>query len=88
MMALELSRRLGWLADADVERVQRLFVQARLPVRGPQLGAEQYLDLMGHDKKVIAGRLRLVLLKQLGEAVTWAEAPQAEIRAAIEACCE
>jgi 3-dehydroquinate synthase len=87
-MGLELSRRLGWLTAGDADRVQRLFVQARLPVRGPQLGAERYLDLMGHDKKVIAGRLRLVLLKQLGEAVTWAEAPQTEIRAAIEACCE
>ncbi|MDO9242200.1 MAG: 3-dehydroquinate synthase, partial [Rhodocyclaceae bacterium] len=88
LMAVELSRRLGWLAAADVERVQRLLVRAGLPVRGPALGAARYLDLMGHDKKVIAGRLRLVLLKRLGEAVTWADAPQAEIRAAIEACCE
>lgn len=88
MMAVELSRRLGWLTAGEAERVQHLFVRARLPVRGPKLGAEQYLDLMGHDKKVIAGRLRLVLLKHLGEAVTWAEAPQTEIRAAIEACCE
>lgn len=88
LMAVELSRRLGWLATADVERVQRLLVRAGLPVHGPALGAAQYLDLMGHDKKVIAGRLRLVLLKRLGEAVTWADAPQAEIRAAIEACCE
>jgi 3-dehydroquinate synthase len=52
------------------------------------LGVERYLDLMGHDKKVIEGRLRLVLLKQLGEAVTWVDAPPAEIRAAINACCE
>ena len=88
LMAVELSRRLGWLAAADVERVQRLLVRAGLPVCGPALGAARYLDLMGHDKKVIAGRLRLVLLKRLGEAVTWADAPQAEIRAAIEACCE
>lgn len=88
LMAAELSRRLGWLSDADVERVRTLHVRARLPVRGPALGAERYLDLMGHDKKVIAGRLRLVLLKQIGTAVTWADAPQAEIRAAIEACCD
>lgn len=87
MMAIDLSRRLGWLRDADVERVQRLFVRANLPIRGPVLGADRYWDLMGHDKKVIDGRLRLVLLRKLGEAVTWAEAPQAEIRTAIEACC-
>lgn len=87
MMAIELSRRLGWLTDADLERARKLFLQARLPVVGPVLGADRYLDLMGHDKKVIAGRLRLVLLKRMGEAVTYADAPQTEIRAAIDTCC-
>jgi 3-dehydroquinate synthase len=88
MMAVDLSRRLGWLGDSDVERAQRLFERAKLPIRGPALGADRYLDLMGHDKKVIAGQMRLVLLRKLGVAVTWAEAPQTEIRAAIEACCD
>ncbi len=87
VMAAELSHRLGWLAEADVARVRQLFARARLPVRGAALGAARYLDLMGHDKKVVAGRLRLVLLRQLGHAVTWADAPKAEIIAAIEACC-
>jgi 3-dehydroquinate synthase len=86
-MAAELSRRLGWLDRADVTRVRDLLVRARLPIQGPSLGADRYLDLMGHDKKVIAGRLRLVLLKHLGEAITWADAPNADIRAAIDACC-
>ncbi|MFN6961766.1 MAG: 3-dehydroquinate synthase, partial [Rhodocyclaceae bacterium] len=87
VMALELSRRLGWLSDADVERVSALFQRARLPVRGPALGVDRYLDLMGHDKKVRDGKLRLVLLERLGKAVTHADAPPAEIRAAIETCC-
>jgi 3-dehydroquinate synthase len=87
MMAAELSRRMGWISDGDMERAQKLFLSARLPIAGPTLGADRYLDLMGHDKKVIAGRLRLVLLKRLGEAVTFAEAPQTEIRAAIDASC-
>jgi len=88
MMAVDLSRRLGWLPDEDVERVQHLFERAKLPIRGPALGTDRYLDLMSHDKKVIAGQMRLVLLRKLGEAVTWVEAPQAEIRASIEACCD
>jgi 3-dehydroquinate synthase len=87
MMAADLSRRLGWLEDGDVERIRNLFLRAKLPVVGPALGADRYLDLMGHDKKVIDGRLRLVLLRRLGEAVTWADAPQAEIRASIDVCC-
>lgn len=87
VMAAELSRRLGWISTADVERVRALLHKAGLPVVGASLGADRYLDLMSHDKKVLAGRLRLVLLKRVGEAVTYAEAPLADIRAAIESCC-
>lgn len=88
LMAAELSRRLGWLNAADVERIERIFVRAGLPVAGPRLGAARYLELMSHDKKVEGGRLRLVLLRQIGKAVIHADAGVAEISAAIEARCE
>jgi 3-dehydroquinate synthase len=87
VMAAELSRQLGWLDESDVKRVRELFVRAKLPTRGAALTADVYLDLMGHDKKVVAGKLRLVLLKRLGEATTWDEASLADIRLAIETCC-
>lgn len=87
LMAAELSRRLGWLTVEDVHRVRRLLVSAGLPVLGAAMGAERYLELMSHDKKVVAGRLRLVLLKRLGEAVTWTDAPLADIQSAIGTCC-
>ena len=87
MMAAELSRRLGWLHAADVDRVRALLRYAGLPVKGADLGAVRYLELMSHDKKVIAGTLRLVLLKALGDAVTYSDTPRDEIVAAIESCC-
>ena len=87
VMAAELSHRLGWLSVADVGRVRALLRRAGLPVTGPDLGAARYLELMSHDKKVVSGRMRLVLLQVLGEAVTHAAAPREEIVAAIEACC-
>lgn len=86
VMAAELSRRLGWLTAADVTRIRDILSRAKLPVKGAPLGADRYLDLMGHDKKVIAGQLRLVLLKGLGEAITWSEAPTQDILAAIDTC--
>jgi len=88
IMAAELSLRLGWLSDADLSRVCELFLRAKLPLLGPALGADRYLDLMSHDKKVVDGRLRLVLLKKLGKALTYADASQDQIRATIDACCE
>lgn len=87
VMAADLSRRLGWLGDNDVARVRDIHVRAGLPVKGAALGADRYLELMAHDKKVADGRLRLVLLKGLGNAVITDQAPVDAIRATIDACC-
>lgn len=85
MMAAELSRRLGWLDAADVERIEALHRRAGLPVHGPDLAAARYLDLMASDKKVEGGRLRLVLLRAIGRAVIHGDADVEDIAAAIEA---
>ena len=69
MMAAELSSRLGWIGAADVSRVKQLFIRTGVPVSGPPMDVDQYLRLMQHDKKVRAGKMRLVLLKQIGQAV-------------------
>lgn len=88
LMAARLSARLGWLSEADVQRISALLIRAKLPIKAPQLGAEKYLDLMGHDKKNIGGHLRLVLLKQIGEAITTSDIGTADVLAAIDACCD
>lgn len=85
MMAVELSWRLGWLSAAQVGRVERLFRRAGLPVMGPVLGPGRYLALMQHDKKVVEGRLRLVLLQDIGKAVVTEAATAGDIEAAIAA---
>lgn len=87
VMAADLSRRLGWLSDADLARVREIHLRAGLPVKGAPLGADRYLELMAHDKKVSDGTLRLVLLKQIGRAVITSEATNSDIRASIDACC-
>lgn len=69
-MAADLSRRHGWISEADEQRVLSLLRGCGLPVRPPEgMQPEDFLRLMAVDKKVVDGTLRLVLLKQLGEAV-------------------
>ena len=68
-MAADLSCRMGWLPEAELQRTLALLAAARLPVMGARLGAERYLELMSSDKKVEAGTIRFVLLKRIGEAV-------------------
>lgn len=87
MMAAELSRRLGMLNEDDVTRIDALHARAGLPVRGPVLGSERYLDLMASDKKVEGGRLRLILLAGIGKAVMRGDVPAADVAAAIDVRC-
>ncbi len=60
--AAATAARLG-LCDADLpERVERLAAAAGLPTRAADLPpSTDLLAAMGHDKKVRAGRIRLVL---------------------------
>jgi 3-dehydroquinate synthase len=69
LLAADLSRRLGWLTDADVVRIEAIHLAANLPVVAPRLGVDVYLDLMGLDKKVADGKIRLILLQSIGKAI-------------------
>jgi 3-dehydroquinate synthase len=68
VMAAELSARAGTLRREDAERVKALIVRAGLPVRGPKLSADRYLELMQVDKKTSGGKLRFILLDGIGRA--------------------
>lgn len=90
VMAAELSRRLGLVDDAFVQRLRSLIERAGLPTRGPVLDARdnagRYLELMRVDKKAEAGEIRFVLIDGPGRAVLRA-APDALVREVIDACC-
>lgn len=69
MLAADLSRRMGWLREEDIKRIAGIFTAANLPIKPPKLGVERYLDLMGLDKKVMDGKIRLVLQQAIGKSV-------------------
>lgn len=70
LMAADLSARMGWLTRQEVARVRALLVAAALPVSAPEsMTSEEFIGLMSVDKKVLDGRLRLVLMRSIGEAV-------------------
>ncbi|MEO8417307.1 MAG: 3-dehydroquinate synthase [Methylophilaceae bacterium] len=69
MLAADLSRRMGWLNEAELTRMTHIFKAANLPVNAPDLGVARYLDLMGLDKKVVDGKIRLVLQQGIGKSM-------------------
>ena len=69
-MAADLSRRLGWMSQQDFDRTVKLIGRAKLPITPPKtLAPERFLELMAVDKKVMDGKLRLVLLKKIGQSL-------------------
>lgn len=67
VMAADTSLRLGWLGGDAARRIRDVLTDLGLPVVPPALPAEDMLAAMGLDKKVVDGRLRLVLARRLGE---------------------
>mgnify|MGYP003345719271 FL=1 len=84
VVAAELSAELGWIDATDVRRVRDLIAAAGLPTAAPRLGVESALRLMSLDKKVKDGRIRLVLLRSLGEAVVTADYPAQALTAVLQ----
>lgn len=77
VMACEMSVRLGWISEDITRRVERVLTRASLPTRPPpSVTLEQFMTYMSVDKKVEAGRLRLILLKEPGKAVLTADFPE------------
>ena len=73
VVAAKLSARLGWIDTDDVARLAALLESAGLPIATPPMDVAQWLTLLGRDKKVQRGQLRLVLLRALGRAVITAD---------------
>ncbi len=86
VMAAQLSQRLGWMTADEVARARALIAAAGLPVAAPvELDSARFLDLMAVDKKVQAGKLRLILMRGIGRSVITDAATPEQIAATIEA---
>ncbi|SDK57251.1 3-dehydroquinate synthase [Microbulbifer yueqingensis] len=87
VMAAELSRLRGDIGADVVERLRALLGLAGLPQAAPDgMTVQQFLEVMAVDKKVLDGRLRLVLLCGLGDATVCADTPRELLVRALENC--
>jgi 3-dehydroquinate synthase len=84
VLAARLSQQRGWVDAAAVEALAQWLVFQGLPVTPPSLALAVWLEHMRRDKKVIDGRLRLVLLRDIGEACIVDEVSEAELAALLE----
>ena len=81
LLALRLSARRNWIAASEVDEFCEVLKGVHLPLEAPaEMTVEDFLLLMQRDKKVVDGRLRLILLKGIGEARVVDDVSQDELR--------
>ena len=85
VMAASMSHESGLLGAADLDRVIRLVERLGLPTHIAEVRPQALLEHMRIDKKVLEGRIRLVLLRAIGQAFVTADYDESRLRRTLEA---
>lgn len=89
LMAAALSIKLEWLNKQDYARIDKLLKIAKLPRQTPaQMQVTEFKKLMAVDKKTRAGKLHLVLLKGIGNAVLSSEVSTSQVEDVLQEFCQ
>ncbi|MBE0485814.1 3-dehydroquinate synthase [Marinobacter sp.] len=85
LMASDLSLREGWISRADHERTVALIRRGNLPEQAPEgMTVEDFMSLMAVDKKNVDGKLRLVLMRALGDAFVTADVSERHLKDTLQ----
>jgi 3-dehydroquinate synthase len=88
VMAAAMARECQLLPEADLSRIAKLIGRAGLPQHAAGLAPATVLEHMRIDKKVLAGRLQLVLPRRIGEAFVTADYPEDALARTLAAYCD
>jgi len=66
LAAAKISNRMGILDKNELLRLKSLIERAGLPTKIPNLKVKEIIQTIKHDKKILRGKLRFILLKSLG----------------------
>ena len=85
LLASQTSLRLGLLIPEQLVRIRDLHLAAKLPVRAPAaMDYAAFIQHMMRDKKVLSGKLRLVLPTDIGRAEVFADVPESVLQTVID----
>ena len=85
LMAATMSQESGLVSAQDVGRLQRLLERTGLPTHVEGVTPTEALDHMRIDKKVKGGRIRLVLLRGIGDSFVTADYSEPALRRTLNA---
>ena len=85
MLAARTALQLGLLNQAQVVRIRALLSAAELPLSAPaDMDFPVFMRHMMRDKKVLAGKLRLILPTNIGQADLFSDVSETVLQAVIE----
>ena len=73
----------GLWSISVISGIDGLLRRAGLPTEAPKVGAARALELMRMDKKVLSGKVRLVLLERLGSGIVLSKYPQRTLESTL-----
>lgn len=82
--ASRLAERRGLIAPEVTERQLRLLEAFSLPIAPQNWPADELLATMRTDKKALAGRMRFILPRRLGEVTLFDDVPEDDVRAILQ----
>lgn len=83
--AVNLSSRMGYCSLALQERIESALIKVDLPIRIPgDIRPDRLFGAMSSDKKKAAGRLRFVLLRDIGDVFITDTVPQSAVIKTLE----
>ena len=86
VLASQTALRLGLLSQPQVTRICALLAAAELPLSAPaDMDFPVFIRHMMRDKKVLAGKLRLILPTNIGQADLFSDVSETVLQAVIEA---
>lgn len=86
VLAAQTALQLGLLNQAQVLRIGALLLAAELPLSAPaDMDFPVFMRHMMRDKKVLAGKLRLILPTNIGQADLFSDVSEAVLQSVIEA---
>ncbi|MCG9695355.1 3-dehydroquinate synthase [Shewanella sp. Isolate11] len=84
VLAAQTAAAMKLIDQASVTRITQLIKAFDLPITAPEtMGFEQFIKHMRRDKKVLQGKLRLVLPESIGKAGIYSEVPESLLEEVI-----
>ena len=87
-MAARLSVMAGDLRDVELQRIIDILKACSCRLHPGGMTAADFMRLMVRDKKVLDGKLRLVLMKSLGNAYVSDQFSVVDLQAMLDQTCE